>query len=404
MNSEANNPLDAEIEAALNGMDLQAMDAMASDDSKARGRSSGSRNLKQGTVVGVTGPDVFVELGPREQGVISVSEFETTPEVGQTFEFTVGRVEDGLVTLSRREAKELAAWNDLEIGSLVKARVTGVNTGGLELKIGPLAAFMPASHVSLTRVDDLSTLLNESMLCQVIEVAAERKRVVISRRAVLEGERDQARASAADSLTVGSVMRGKVTRIEKFGAFVQIAPGLEGLLHVSQISRKRVDNVEDVLKAGQDVEALVLEIKEGGKRISLSMKALEPNPWDEAGERYREGTVVEGKVVRVADFGVFVELEDGIDGLVHISQLSRDRVNRVQEVVKEGESFPVRVISVDSMGQRISLSRLDDSGVLLGSEEAAAAGDVRELMNKAPTTNLGTNLGDLFKKAMGGKK
>ncbi|MCL4147623.1 UNVERIFIED_CONTAM: hypothetical protein GTU68_032081 [Idotea baltica] len=199
-------------------------------------------------------------------------------------------------------------------------------------------------------------------------------------------------------------MRGKVTRIEKFGAFVQIAPGLEGLLHVSEISRQRVEDVEAVLKTGQDVETLVLEIKEGGKRISLSMKALEPNPWDEAAGRYNEGTVVEGTVVRVADFGVFVELEPGIDGLVHISQLSRDRINRVQDVVKNGETFPVRVVSVDAHAQRISLSRLDDSGALLGSEEAAAAGDVRDLMQQAKPTNLGTNLGDLFKKAMDGGK
>mgnify|MGYP002630029966 CR=1 FL=1 len=401
MNSDSNNPLDAEIEAALNGMDLQSMDATAPDPSDPRSKSKGSPGLRRGTVVGVSGPDVFVELGPRDQGVISVSEFETTPNVGDSFDFTVGRQEDGLFTLSRREARELAAWNDLDIGSLVKARVTGVNTGGLELKIGPLGAFMPASHVSLTREDDLSKFLNESMLCQVIEVAAERKRVVLSRRAVLESERDQARSSAADSLTVGSVVRGKITRIEKFGAFVQISPGLEGLLHVSQISRQRVEDVEAVLKTGQDVETLVLEIKEGGKRISLSMKALEANPWDEAQGRYNEGTVVEGTVVRVADFGVFVELEPGIDGLVHISQLSRDRISRVQDVVKNGETFPVRVISVDAMAQRISLSRLDDSGVMLGSEEAAAAGDVRELMNKTQPTNLGTNLGDLFKKAMG---
>jgi small subunit ribosomal protein S1 len=402
MSPEANNPLDAEIEAALSGMDLQAMDAKAPEAGSTGGKSKGAPGLKRGTVVGVTGPDVFVELGPRDQGVISVSEFETTPSVGDEFDFTVGRQEDGLFVLSRREARELAAWNDLDVGSLVKARVTGVNTGGLELKIGPLAAFMPASHVSLTREDDLSKFLNESMLCQVIEVAAERKRVVISRRAVLNAEREQARASAADGLTVGSVMRGKVTRIEKFGAFVQIAPGLEGLLHVSEISRQRVENVEEVLKPGQDVETLVLEIKEGGKRISLSMKALEPNPWDEAQGRYNEGTVVEGTVVRVADFGVFVELEAGIDGLVHISQLSRDRVNRVQDVVKNGEKFPVRVVSVDANAQRISLSRLDDSGALLGSEEAAAAGDVRELMNQTKPTSLGTNLGDLFKKAMDG--
>lgn len=401
MSADDNQPIDAEIEAALSGMNLQEIDGSVPEAVAAR--KSKDKNIQRGTVVGVTGPDVFVELGPRMQGVISVSEFDKTPEPGESFDFTLRGQEDGLWMLSRREAKELAAWNEIEVGSLVKARVTGVNTGGLELKIGPAAAFMPASHVSLKREDDLSVFLNESMLCQVIEVARERKRVVLSRRAVLESERDQARSAAADSLTVGSVVRGKVTRIEKFGAFVQVSPGLEGLVHVSNISRQRVNDVSEVLKVGQDVEAMIEEIKEGGKRIGLSMKALEPDPWDEARDRYHEGSMVEGKVVRIADFGVFVELEPGIDGLVHISQLSRDRVNRVRDVVSDGETFPVRVQSIDWTSQRISLSRLDENGALLGSEEAADAGAVREMMNESQGGSaLGTNLGSLFKKALEG--
>ncbi len=398
MSSDDNNPIDAEIEAALSGMNLQEIDGSVPEATSAR--KSADKSLTRGTIVGVTGPDVFVDLGPRMQGVISVSEFDKTPQTGESYDFTLRGQEDGLWMLSRREAKELAAWNEIEIGSLVKARVTGVNTGGLELKIGPAAAFMPASHVSLKREDDLSVFLNESMLCQVIEVARERKRVVLSRRAVLESERDQARSDAADTLTVGSVVRGKVSRVEKFGAFVEISKGLEGLVHVSNLSRQRVEDVSEFVKTGQDVEAMVLDIKEGGKRIGLSMKALEPDPWDEARDRYHEGTTIEGKVVRIADFGVFVELEPGIDGLVHISQLSRDRVNRVRDAVSDGETFPVRVLSIDWSSQRISLSRLDENGALLGSEEAADAGAVREMMDSSQGVNLGTNLGNLLKKAM----
>jgi small subunit ribosomal protein S1 len=398
MTPDPNNPLDSEIEAALAGMNLQEIDGKT--DSAGAPRKPTNKSLRRGTVVGITGPDVFVELGPRMQGVISVSEFETTPAVGESFDFSLGRQEDGLWLLSRREAKELAAWDEIELGSLVKARVTGVNTGGLELKIGPVAAFMPASHVSLKREDDLSAFLNQNFLCQVIEVAQDRKRVVLSRRAVLEGERDQARADAADTLRAGSVVRGKVTRIEKFGAFVEISPGLEGLVHVSNLSRKRVEDVSEFLKTGQEVEALITEIKDGGQRIGLSLKALEPDPWNEARDRYHEGALIEGKVVRVTDFGAFVELEPGVDGLVHISQLSRDRVNRVREVVKEGDAFPVRVLSVDASAQRISLSRLDEHGALLGTEEAADAGAVREVFESSQTGKLGTNLGSLFKKAL----
>jgi len=399
MSSENRDPLESEIEAALGGQNLQEIDGSVPQASSAR--KAGSKELKRGTVVGVTGPDVFVELGPRMQGVISVSEFETTPAAGDSFDFTLSRQDDdGLWQLSRRGAKELAAWDELEVGSIVKARVTGVNTGGLELKVGPVAAFMPASHVSLKREDDLSAFLNESMLCQVLEIARERKRVVISRRAVLEDERDQARADAADSLTVGSLVRGKVTRLEKFGAFVQVAPGIEGLVHVSQVSRQRVEDISEVLKVGQDVEAQIQEITEGGRRISLSMKALEPDPWDEASGRYHEGAMLEGRVVRVADFGAFVELEPGVDGLVHVSQLASHRISRVREVVSEGDTIPVRVLSIDVHGRRISLSRLDEHGALLGSEEAADAGAIRDVVDSSQAGGLGTNLGNLFKKAL----
>jgi len=391
--------LDSEIEAALDGLNLQEIDS--SPDAPDPVRKT-DKKLVRGSIVGVTGADVFVDLGPRMQGVISLTEFETPPEVGATFDFSKKGEDDGLIVLSRREAKELAAWDDLDVGSLVKARVTGVNTGGLELKIGPVAAFMPASHVSLKREDDLSVFLNESFLCQVLEIARERQRVVISRRAVLEGERDQARSDLADALVQGSLVRGKVSRIEKFGAFVEITKGLEGLIHVSNLSRKRIDDVNEFLKVGQEVEALVLEVKEGGKRIGLSMSALEPDPWHEVPDRYHEGTIVEGRAVRLLDFGVFVELEAGVDGLVHISQLSRDRVSRVRDFVTVGDSFPVRVLSVDVSAQRIALSRLDPHGALLGSEEAADAGEVREMMQGTQGANLGTNLGNLFKKALEG--
>ena len=404
MTSDPNKSVDAEIEAALQGLDLQSLEAKESDEPRKSpaSRKGNDKNLQTGTVVGVTGPDVFVELGPRMQGVISVSEFETTPQVGETYQFTLRGRDDDLWLLSRREALELSAWNDLEVGSLVKAKVTGVNTGGLELRVGPVAAFMPASQVALHRVEDLSAFVNQSFLCQVLEVARERKRIVLSRRAVLEHEREQSRADAVDTLTVGALVRGKVTRVEKFGAFVEIAPGIEGLVHVSNISRQRVDDPTEALKSGQDVEAVVLDIKEGGKRIGLSMKALEPDPWDEVSSKYHEGAITEGKVVRLMEFGAFVELEPGIDGLVHVSQLSRERIGRVQEAVTIGESFPVRVLAVDVSARRISLSKLDEHGSLLGSEDAADAGAVREMLKDTQSQSLGTNLGSLFKKALEG--
>ncbi len=408
MSREPKDSVDAEIEAALDGINLQALGTDLPSSTAPAGplkdrKSSPDANLKSGTVVGLSGPDVFIDLGPRMQGVISVSEFDKTPEVGMTFEFTLRGQEDGLWILSRREALELAAWNEVEVGSCVKARVTGVNTGGLELRIGPVAAFMPASQVSLHRAEDLSAFLNQSFLCQVLEIGPERKRVVLSRRAVLERERQQSRADAVDTLTVGALVRGKVTRVEKFGAFVEICPGVEGLVHVSNLSRKRVEDPTEFVKPGQDVEACVLDIKDGGQRIGLSMKALEDDPWDDVQGKYSEGALVEGRVVRILEFGAFMELEPGVDGLLHISAISRDRVSRLQDVVKIDETFTVRVLSVDIHSRRIALSKLDENGAVLGSEDAADASAVRDLLDGTQKEPLGTNLGDLFKQALANK-
>lgn len=393
--------VEAEIREALGDMSLQEIDGASGHAPTKRRRSE---NLQQGTIVGISGADVFVEMGPRMQGVIALSEFETPPQIGESYDFTLRGREEDLWLLSRKEALEIAAWDELEIGSLVKARVTGVNTGGLELKVGPMPAFMPASQVALERVEDFSSFIGQSFTCEVLEIARERKRVVLSRRAVLEREREDARADALDELTSGSLVRGKVTRIEKYGVFVEIAKGVEGLVHVSNLSRKRVEDPNEVLKVGEDVEALVLEIKEGGKRIGLSIKALEPDPWRDAHYSYREGTVVEGEVVRLMDFGAFVELEPGIDGLVHVSQLGTQRVNRVRDAVEIGQKIPVRVLSVDAPAQRISLSRLDEHGALLGSDEAADAGMIREVLEGTQDRPLGTNLGDLFRQALEKRK
>lgn len=404
MTADRDNELDAEIEASLEGVqNLQNLSSTA-EEAERTARKKQDQETRTGTVVGIDGRDVFVELGPRVQGVANLSEFDEAPKVGDSFEFTMRGREEDLWVLSRRDAQAIAAWNELVVGSAVKARVTGQNTGGLELKIGPGSAFMPASHAALGRVEDLSSMLGQTLLCQVIEIDDAKRRVLVSRRAILEAERDQARAGAAESLSVGGVVKGKVTRIEAFGAFVEIGPGLEGLVHVSNISRKRVEKVDEVLKVGDSIEAMVLKVEEGGRRIGLGMKQLEPDPWDEVPHLFHDEQIAEGKVVRLMEFGAFVELAPGIEGLLHISQIQPERVRRVQDVLKVGDEVSVRIQSIDHAGRRISLSRLADNGAMLGSEEAADAGAVREALNEASSQQpLGTNLGSLFKKALEGK-
>ena len=214
MSSNSKDDLGAEIEAALEGVDLQSIGGsdLEAPGAPATGRSD--PNLRRGTIVGITGKDVFVDLGPRMQGVVSLSEFEEPPAPGQRYEFMLRGREDELWLLSRRDAQALASWDELEPGKLVKARVSGQNTGGLELRIGPLAAFMPASHVALQHVEDLAAYIGQTMLCQVLDVDRGKKRVVLSRRAVLEREREESRSQVAGSLEPNSLVRGKVRRIE----------------------------------------------------------------------------------------------------------------------------------------------------------------------------------------------
>ena len=398
MSTERDESLDREVESALEGVNLQELDE--------EGRTPAQRKdagLMRGTVTGTSGDDVIVELGPRMQGVISGQEFDTPPAVGDQFDFSLHGQEDGLWILSRKEAKALAAWDEVTVGARVEARVTGQNKGGLEAKIGPLSAFLPASQAGLSRIEDLSAFIGQTLECAVLEVDSGRKRVLISRRAVLEEQRDDERRESLSSIEVGATVTGKVTKIESFGAFVQVAAGLEGLVHVSNISRKRVDDPSTVLAVGQQVQVRVLSIEEGGRRIGLGMKQLEPDPWDGAEGRHPVGAIVAGKVVSLMDFGAFVELEPGLEGLLHVSQLGTERGRRVQDSVNVGEDLTVRVLSVDPVARRISLSRLDDRGALLGSEDAADGAMIDELIEQSQQP-VGTNLGSLFKKALGDEK
>ncbi len=358
-------------------------------------------NLYSATVAGTSGSDVILELGPRVQGACPLDEFDEPPENGKGVHVALRGREEGLWLFSAREAKALAAWDNMDIGSHIKGRVIAVIKGGLELRIGPLRGFLPASQVALHHVEDLTTYGEQELVCKVIEVDRDNKRVVVSRRAVLETERTEFREAAMGQFIEGGVRRGKVARMESYGAFVELGGGIEGLLHVSNLSHRRVDHPSEILKIGQEVEVQILSIEEGGKRIGLGRKQLEVDPWEDAIERFHEDKVVSGTVRRIANFGAFVELEPGLEGLLHVSQIGAGRINHASEVVKPGDEVSVRILTFDQHSKRISLSRMDPRGALLGSEEAAASEDVDEVLGKQQT--LGTNLGDLFKKALDNK-
>lgn len=416
MSNEEQKPLDERVEdqmkAALDDMDRAAAGArrQGGRDRRRRGEPEHRPTTSKGTVVRVAGNDVFVELGPRSQGLIAVSEFEQPPAEGDVLDFLVrGEAVDGLVALGLPKREAAVDWDQIQVGSLVEIPVTGQNTGGLELKLGPLHAFMPASHVALERVDDLAQFIGRKMTCKVLEVDRRRRKVLVSRRALLDEERAQMRGDYVSTISIGDVLDGRVKRFESFGAFVELKPGVEGLLHVSNISRSRVNDPKDVLQEGQTVRVQVLDIKEGGRRIGLGMKQLEANPWDEVARRLPPGQILAGEVTRLATFGAFVKLEDHVEGLVHISQLSPERVRSVSEAVRTGDVIQVRVLSVDPDQERISLSRLDKKGRLIGSVDDADDEDDRsggsegiDLVRDArEVRGTGTNLGDLLRRALG---
>ena len=259
---------------------------------------------------------------------------------------------------------------------------------------------MPSSQVALERDADLSSFIGRTLTCEVLEVDRARTRCVLSHRRVEERERLQALQDNLGKLHAGMTLTGKVTRIEPFGAFVDLGGGLEGLIHVSNLSRKRVENPRDVVSEGQDVQVKVLEIKEGGKRIGLGMKQLEPDPWDDVAGRFHVDALVTGRVTRIADFGAFVELEPGIEGLLHVSRLGAERVRRVGDVLKAGDEVSVRVEAIDVPGRRLSLTRLDARGAVIGSDDAVESDVIESALAKPGDEGLKTNLGSLFKKAM----
>jgi len=405
----SDDPLSREIDAALEGLNLQEIDQPRREPAKrAQTGGSGDARTQRGAVVDVRGNDVFVELGPRMQGVAPLADFATPPKMGEEFDFQSRGREDDLWILSRhvaRSATQVLIGDDVQPGALVKAKITGQNTGGLEARVGAVSAFLPASQVGLSREENLGVHLNQTLTCEVVEVDRERKRIVLSRRKVLERERDEARLETVGRISVGQVVKGKVTRVEDFGAFVDIGGGVEGLVHVSNLSHARVEKAGTVLQAGQEVEAQVLKIEDGGKRIGLGLKQLQRDPWADVASRFAVDSIVTGKVTRLQEFGAFVELEPGVEGLVHVSQLAKDRVRRPQDVVKPGQQIQVRIVAVEPGRSRISLSRLDPRGAVLGSEDSVEASVIDEAMKKSSSEPIGTNLGSLFKRALDkGKK
>jgi len=315
-----------------------------------------------GTVVLTTEDEVFVNFGYKSEGVIKRSELtQGDVQVNDEVEAEVVKVNDGEgnVVLSQRNIVNRKAWEALMAKYEASEYVDGVGKeavkGGLIADVEGVRAFVPASHLSPRYVEKIGDFVGKEMKLKIIEVDQQKKRIVASRKAVMAEESAAKKKEAWEKLEEGIIIHGVVRRLTDFGAFVDVG-GVDGLIHITDLSWGRIKHPSEVVKPNQEIDVKIKSLDREKERIALDYKTLQPRPWDNASEKYPEGSIVEGKVVRITDFGAFVELQPGLDGLVHISQCALNHVAKVEDAVKVGEIVRVKVLKVDTEAKRISLS------------------------------------------------
>jgi small subunit ribosomal protein S1 len=322
----------------------------------------------RGTVVRVDKDEVLVDIGYKSEGVIPVSELSIRRSINALDEVNLGDEIDALVVtkedaegrliLSKKRARFEMAWKRIEganeSGEPVEGTVIEVVKGGLILDLG-VRGFLPASLVDIRRVQHLEEFLGRTLSCKVIELNRSRNNVVLSRRAVLEEERKEARQEILDKLSPGDVVEGTISNIVDFGAFVDLN-GIDGLIHISELSWSHANHPSEVLDIGQTVSVKVLDIDRERQRISLGLKQTQADPWQQVIDAYDEFDVVEGRVTKVVTFGAFVEILPGVEGLVHISELAPHHVETPREIVAQDDDIEVKIIEMDADRRRLSLS------------------------------------------------
>jgi small subunit ribosomal protein S1 len=325
-------------------------------------------DIMEGTVVKIDRDEVLVDVGFKSEGVIPSKELSIRHDVdpsdvvnvGDKIEAMVLQKEDkeGRLILSKKRAQYERAWGRIEdimaSGGTITGPVIEVVKGGLILDIG-LRGFLPASLVDLRRVRELQPYVGTQLECKIIELDRNRNNVVLSRRAFLEESQSEGRKKFLDSLQKGERRRGTISSIVNFGAFVDLG-GVDGLVHVSELSWKHVDHPSEVVAVGDEVEVEVLDVDLERERVSLSLKATQEDPWKEFERTYAAGRVVEGQVTKLVPFGAFVRVAQGIEGLVHISEISDEHVEAPEQVLSVGDAVRVKVIDIDVPRRRISLS------------------------------------------------
>ena len=315
-----------------------------------------------GTVVALTDDEVLVDIGYKSEGTIDLSEFaeEGLVSVGDRVEVYLEKKEDqdGVIVLSKEKADFYRAWDQVrdvyETGGDIEGKIVNRVRGGFIVDIG-VKAFLPASQLDLRPVRDFDPYIGSAFRMKIIKVNKRRRNIVLSRKALLLEEREEKRKLLLETIKVGAILGGEVKNITDFGAFVDL-DGLDGLLHITDLSRGRVNHPSEVVQVGQKLEVMVTDFDPETGRVSLSLKELQDDPWETVSERYREGDRVIGKVVSIVDYGAFVELEAGVEGLVHVSEMSwTQRVKHPSKILSVGDEIGIVILKIDEKNKRISL-------------------------------------------------
>ena len=351
-------------------------------------------SILDGKVIGTAGDDFVIDVGLKSEGMVPKMEFDDPASVkpGDVFKVLLVSIEgdDGVIQLSKRKADRILNWQRLlettKMGDVVEGTVTRKIKGGLLVDIG-VPAFLPASQVDIRRPGDVSDFIGRKVRAEILKIDEERRNIVVSRRSLIEVERDKAKKKLLENVEEGKIVKGRVKNLADFGAFIDLG-GIDGLLHITDMSWGRVNHPSEVLSIDQEVEVKILNIDYDKEKIALGLKQLEASPWDEIEERYPMNARVKGEVVNIVSYGAFVKLEEGIEGLVHISEMSwTRRINHPSEVVEPGQEVEVVVLEIDKDKQEISLGmkQVDVNPWELVSEKYPAGtvieGAVRNLAN-----------------------
>lgn len=358
-------------------------------------------DVVKGKVTKVEDNQALVDVGYKFDGVIPISELSSLHvdrvsdvlEEGQEVEVKVLRVndEEDKLILSKRAVDAERAWAELqrnfESGETLEATVADIVKGGLVVDVG-VRGFIPASLVERHFVEDFSDYKGRTLPLKVIEIDPSKNKLILSHKAVLEEEAEKQKRATLESLQEGQVIEGTVQRITDFGAFVDIG-GVDGLVHVSELAWNRVEHPSDVLAEGDKVQVKVLKVDRDNERISLSIKETQPGPWEKVGDEIKVGDVITGTVKRLVSFGAFVEVYPGVEGLVHISQISRKHIATPAEVLEEGQEVRVKVLDMMPEQKRISLSIKD-------AEQEEARKELQNIDRNNNNGGLNVTLGDVF--------